>query len=281
MRNASVSDETPPLPTPSPHGWQARLSLLLQPVAGKTRVIRQRHSGPLRVQRAFYPEGETCHLYLLHPPAGVVGGDVLHTDLLLRPGARALLTQPGATQLYRSAGATAQIRQHFRLGENATLEWLPPGTLCFSGARARLASDFHLSAGSSLLAWETLCLGRPVLNEPFSGGQVVTALRIWREGELLFNDLLRITAEQDPLAGYPLHASLFAYPASDPLLDRVRAALDQRQHPAGATLLDRLMVVRLLDRHNLTLEADLRHLWSLARPAVIGLPATPPRIWNT
>jgi hypothetical protein len=53
--------------------WQADLALDFAPRAGKTRLIASQRRGPLTVQRAFYPEGNVNHTYLLHPPGGVVG----------------------------------------------------------------------------------------------------------------------------------------------------------------------------------------------------------------
>jgi len=40
-------------------GWRARLSLQFQCLQGRTRVTRRCHSGPLLVQRAFYPERDS------------------------------------------------------------------------------------------------------------------------------------------------------------------------------------------------------------------------------
>lgn len=262
-------------------GWQAQLTLTLGTQAGKTRVLQQRHLGPLRVQRAFYPEGETCHLYLLHPPGGVVGGDALATQVTLQPGARALLTMPGAAKIYRSGGATAQIQQQLRLQAESALEWLPPGNIFFPGCAAQLASDIHLTSGARLIAWETYCFGRPVMGEAFDRGEARILLRLWRDGRLWLNESLNVCGGLATLAGYPLHSTLLMTPADEALLEAVRAQLATREAPAGATLLDDLLVVRLLDNSNLRLEADLQQLWRLARPQVMGLEARPPRIWST
>src|SRR5690606_30424398 len=112
-------------------GWRAELALRFELRGPRTVLAGRRHYGPLRVQRPFYPEGAPCHTYVLHPPGGVVGGDRLHMDIRLEPGSHALLTMPGATKFYRSAGATSLLQQHFHVGEDAVLEWLPQDNILF------------------------------------------------------------------------------------------------------------------------------------------------------
>ena len=129
--------------------------------------------GPLTVQRPFHPEGAPCHLYLLHPPGGVVGGDEIDLRVGIADGAHALLTTPGATKFYRSIGPQSRVRQSFSVAADARLEWLPQDNILFPGANLALDSEFHLQQGARLLAWETLALGRPVIGERFVQGLLV------------------------------------------------------------------------------------------------------------
>ena len=54
------------------HGWEAKLELDFALRNNKTMLVQRRHYGPLTVQRPFYPEGTVCHVYVLHPPGGIV-----------------------------------------------------------------------------------------------------------------------------------------------------------------------------------------------------------------
>lgn len=67
-------------------GWQAHLKLDYTRADQRT-VAKFEHEGPLRVLQSLYPEGDAvCHNVLVHPPSGLVGGDLLDIQLHLGAG---------------------------------------------------------------------------------------------------------------------------------------------------------------------------------------------------
>lgn len=265
-------------------GWQAELELGFTPVAGRTALTHRRQRGPLAVQRPFYPEGGTCHVYLLHPPGGVVGGDSLRVRTQVSGGAHALVTTPGATKFYRSAGDTAQQVQTLYVTADARLEWLPQENIFFPGAMTRLETRIDLREGARFIAWEIQCLGRPVIEERFESGRADFRLNITWDSRPLLLERLTITPENlhgaAGLRGLPVNATVVASPAGQTELELVREALPDAPN-AGATLLDKLLVVRHQGSSTQQCRELFTQIWAAIRPAVIGCAPCPPRIWFT
>ncbi|MEA9388983.1 urease accessory protein UreD [Acerihabitans sp. TG2] len=268
---------------PAPAGWLGQLTLGFERRDDRTVLVTRRHHGPFNVQRAFYPEEDYPQVYLLHPPGGVVGGDRLELSVGMGRGSHALLTMPGATKFYRSAGAQAHLTQVFTLAENSILEWLPQGNIFFPGAKVVMKNEFILGSGARLLGFETLCFGRPVIAEGFDRGQLNSLLRInLPDSPGLYERLHINDGDLGKLGGHPLSATFFAAPASEAMLEAVRELLNEVSSPAaGASLLDALLVVRLLDNDNQRLQALLHRIWLRLRPMMLGREAVIPRIWST
>src|SRR6187551_1093438 len=122
---------------PAHSSWQARLELGFRATAGRTVLAHRRHIGPLMVQRPFYPEGGICHVYLLHPPGGIVGGDSLELQVDAGQGSHALITTPAATKFYRAGPHPRAVLRQNLLVKDAVLEWLPQEAIVFDGAKVR------------------------------------------------------------------------------------------------------------------------------------------------
>lgn len=277
--------------------WRGALALKLAATPRGTAIAERRHEGPFCIQRPFYPGDGVCHVYLLHPPGGLAAGDELDLTADVGPGASALLTTPAATKFYRSDGAPSVQRQRLRVAAGAALEWLPQESILFGGSRAMVETDVELARGARFIGWEQLSLGRPLSGDRYATGTLEQHMRISCDGEPLLYESLRFSAGDRLLAAdcglrsLGVCGALYAYPANDPLLVRVRtrlgAATPSPERPAatqlrcGATLLGELLVVRCLAREPEALRNLFEALWCELRPDVIGRTPSAPRVWRT
>jgi urease accessory protein len=274
--------------------WHAELNLRWRRDAERT-LLHDRHSGPLRILRSLYPEGsDVCHNVVVHPPGGIVGGDVLAIDAEVAAGAHALVTTPGATRFYRSAGELAQQTVHARVADGARLEWLPLETICHRGAIAETQLRFELSPGAEMIGWDVLALGLPASDEAFDAGRYTQQIELpgaWLErgcidgsDRLLLDSPLgwageRVMATMWFAAGRAIDAA-----RCEQLVDGARAieaehALARR---CGVTALDeRVIVLRVLAPRVEPAMGLLCGVWSRWREAAWQRPACLPRVWRT
>lgn len=271
--------------SPARKGWQGRIDLRFGVRGQRTVLEQRRRQGPLTVQRPFYPEGDTCHVYLLHPPGAAVAGDQLETNIAVGTSAHAVLTSPGATQFYRSSGRQVLQQQNLVVEPEASLEWLPQENILFSGAEVRSTTRVELSSGARFVGWEMLCMGRPSSHETFQTGHFDQRFEIHVDGHPLLLDRLQVSPRPSGKAGMAGHAvagTLVATPADQKALDRVRD-IDPGtlEGIVGSTLLDHALVVRYLGAETEELKGLFARIWEVLRPLVLERPACPPRIWKT
>ncbi|MFF7707687.1 urease accessory protein UreD [Pseudomonas sp. NPDC007930] len=269
--------------TPS---WPAELELAYARSGGATRPVLRRHLGPLRVQKHLYAEGpEVCQHIIVHPPAGIAGGDRLAIRATAEAGAWAQLTSPGAAKWYRAA-SPAQQSVTLRAEAGATLEWLPQETIVYSNAQAQLATEIDLRGDARLCYWDVVALGRPASGEAFDHGYFQARLDVRRDGELIWHERQRIHGGdgllRSPmgLAGYPVFGTLLLTGTAEAeWLEHCRALPCQGR--GDLTQLPGLLVARCLASEALHARDWLIALWRVLRPLMLGRPALPPRIWNT
>lgn len=248
------------LPSVSPApAWHAALHLAFARTGERTVLRDNRHHGPLRVQKALYPEGEgVCQAIVLHPPSGIAGGD----HLLI--------------------SATV----------GAALEWLPQETIVFDGARARMETRVRLAADSRFIGWDILCLGRAAAGERFEHGRFDLLCRVERGGAPIwlerggFDGADPMLASPAGWAGHGVGGTLLcAFPdlprQAAGLLEALRAIAPSDGASHGITALPGVLVARYLGDNSEAARLWFARLWQTLRPACCGRPAVPPRIWNT
>ena len=275
-------------------GWKGELSLHYRVQQGRT-VALDRHTGPLRVLRRLYPEGDAiCHHVLVHPPGGLVGGDELLLDAQLDSGSHALITTPGATRFYRTEGLPATQRVHLRLAAGTRLEWLPMETIAHPGCQGANQVTLDLQPGAEMMGWDLLALGLPASNAPFDSGSFTQHLHwpgVWLEraridaaDHLLLDSALGLAGQRVLATMWWASGHALAREQRLGMLDSARAAAAESPLAATAGCTspdDRLVLLRVLAHRVEPAMALLQAVRARWRATQWGLQAHAPRLWRT
>jgi urease accessory protein len=270
--------------------WHAALKLRFARRGDETLLLDRSHRGPLRVQRPFYPESKrVCHVYLLHPPGGLVSGDRLNIDISVDSRAWGLLTTPGAGKFYRSDGRRSVSQsQHLNIADGGVLEWLPQENILYDGTRAETLTRVNLQASARFIGWEISCLGRPASGERLRNCQLRQRFELWRDDLPLWLERSRYGDHSSlmegawGLRGCTVVGTLVCTSGDTALLEAVREQVSVGTDALfSASQLDEVLVCRYLGDQAQEARAALVQAWRVLRPAVLGADAAPPRIWNT
>ncbi|MBL8436799.1 MAG: urease accessory protein UreD [Zoogloeaceae bacterium] len=270
-------------------GWNARLTLGFERRGERTVLAQRRHQGPLRVQKALYPEGEdVCQVILVHPPAGIAGGDDLQIDVTVGDGAKAQITTPGAGKWYRSAGRLATLTQRVVVEAGGMCEWVPQESIVFDGALGSMLTEVDLAPDAVYLGMETICLGRTGSGERLTRGSLRMETRLRRAGKTLWLERGRIDGGSGlmhspaGLDGATVTGTLLAVgpPLDADGLARCRA-IETESGQGTVTCLPGVLVARYLGASSESARRWLLALWQALRPMMAGRPGIVPRIWNT
>jgi urease accessory protein len=273
--------------------WHAELALDYL-IENQRSVARYRHQGPLRILKSLYPEGNAiCHNVLVHPPGGLVGGDMLDMHVTVGPGAHGLVTTPGATRFYKSEAGLATQQLQARVEEGARLEWLPLEAIAYNQCNALNCAVFDLAPSAEMMTWDITALGLPSAEKPFKQGLFRQHLEIkgaWLERGSIEAQDIRLMNSPLGLAGHKCMATLIFASGSPLKADRIAQALsgarevleaDSLRLQAGATSPHpQVLVVRVLaplTEHAVSL---LKKIWAVWRQDMWQLSGTPPRLWH-
>lgn len=283
------------LSTQTQRHWPAYLSLIFDrpgdKSGDKTRMKHMEFQGPLRVQRPFYPELDVCHVYLLHPPGGLVSGDDLNIQIHCEEGSHALVTTPSAGKIYKADSNRIEQKQHVDIEvNNAVCEWMPMETIVFDGAHGKLSTQINLFGDAKFIGIDVFCLGRPKSHLPFVEGSVEQRLALYYEGAPLLLERQYLAAD-DPLLtavsgfnGNLVSGTLVVVGLSDgdAMVNQLREQFSAgNQGTLSITYRLNVLLVRYLGNCSEQAQQQLRSCWQQIRPELLDRPACAPRIWNT
>jgi urease accessory protein len=274
--------------------WKASLDITfgVSKTQTKTQMQTLDFFGPLRVQKPFYPEGDPCHVYILHPPGGCVSGDELSINVTAKPYSHVVLTSPSAAKFYKvdSCGVTQTIRTELTL-KHATIEWLPQETIFFPNTNAHSVLTVHLDEQSTFLGWEFNSIGCPASGYDFTQGNISQDIQIKKDGKWLLIDRFRLQGESNAMSsmavlqGNSVMATLIGYgfeQKPENLINELRELVASNdQICCGITWKNDLLIIRAMADEVEICRNVFIAMWQRIRPVLCARPAELPRIWAT
>ena len=270
--------------------WLAKLSLSYERTPIGTVLKKSLHEGPLRVQKALYPEGDNiCHSIIIHPPAGIAGGDTLDINVSVGTGCHTVLSTPSATKWYKSFKNPATQSIQFELGEGAKLDWLPQENLFFKGANSNVLTKLSLPSSASFIGWDAMMLGRHASGEEWSSGHIHMLNEVRRDGKLIWIENGHIDAQDiyskslPQLGSWPICSTLWALGphCSSALVEQFSEMMPWTNSlRAGVTFMPQgILVFRVVSSDIESARNLMVDIWTKLRPIVHGVNAQPLRLW--
>ena len=225
-------------------GQAARLKTFVQTGCLRARLPRAQSPG--------WREAVTLNI-----SGGIAGGDALATSIQVESGARVLVAGQAAERVYRAAqGEPARITTDIDVGPGASLEYLPQETIFYNGFALDRILLIKLAADAYYLGVEMQVFGRRSMGETLTSGCWRDCIHLIREGRIVINDRVRLEGAIEAQLSHPAIANgavvvatlILAGPLAAAHLDGLREILHHDQIWAGASLVDGVLVARVLAR---------------------------------
>jgi urease accessory protein len=260
---------------------------------GLTRLTHLYQRDPLRVLFPAPAAGDPPLAVIVTTSGGLVAGDRLDIAVTLAPGAAAHVTASAAEKVYRSTGRTTTIGQSLVIGAGAALEFLPPETILFDGARLRRETRIDLAPDSAFLGGDIVVFGRRARGECFTSGFLREVWEVRRGGELVWGDALHLEDDVARIVAHPAcfdGAAAFATMILSPSEPDPRRFLECARTVqatsaggilrAGVTAIAGLVIARWLAADASLLRRAYAGLACHFRSTALGLAPRLPRIWH-
>jgi urease accessory protein len=242
-------------------------------------------AGGLRVRFPHATAPDCPEAVLINTAGGVVGGDGLAVDIVLREGGRLSVSTAAAEKFYGAAADKPPARFATRLWaeDRSLLEWLPQESIYFTNCRLERKLVVKLSSQARFIGVEMVLWGRRARGELLEGGEVRELVVIEREGSLLLYEPTRLTppiaarlaaaARGGEAAGTAL--LIYAAPDAEKKLEVLRQALSPWPLAQASLPAEGLLIARLLS-------AEGRELRSAAEAGldVLRDGRALPRLWR-
>lgn len=230
-----------------------------------------------------FPRGEPDRgkeAVLINTAGGLTGGDRFDCAVRWADGTEATVTSQAAERIYRSSAGAARIGTDLRVGAGASARWLPQETILFDGGAVERRTCAEVARGGTLLACESLIVGRRAMGETVRTGSLRDSWRIRHDGRLVFADTLCLDGDMAATLARPSIAGgaeaiatiVQVGEGAESLREHARGIADGLPAAVAASFRDGVAVVRILAASGAEMRASL--------VAVLETVRRLPQVWN-
>jgi urease accessory protein len=252
---------------------------------GRSTVLAQsRFTLPLQALTPLETDDGTAYLMLLNPTGGVLGGDRLVTEIIQGADTHVCLTTPSATRIYRTSQQPAVLETVIKLGEGATLEYLPDHVIPHAGSALRQFLRLEMARGSRAIVLDSLASGRVAHGERWSFTEIDSRTEVHACGKPVFLNRTKIEPagpqqrrQIEWMGNFDYMISMGVFAEGFENWQRVITAMNTElesmpQIRGGVSLLSRSgCVIRYLARSASDMTRMNKKLWDAARELVVQL----------
>lgn len=206
-----VSIDTKPLLNRKRKGEQLALKLA-RGADGRTVLSHRYMAYPLSVSPVFRldeKEKNRAYLYRMNTSPGLLAGDALQMSFELDAGSQLYLADQAATKVHTmpDVGARATVEYQIKVGDRATLEFLPEPLILFADSALKQTTDIALHATATLCWGEIILPGRLARGEAYEFRECWSQVRIRSEDNALwFVDAMKLLGKRNSFAQNALFA---------------------------------------------------------------------------
>jgi urease accessory protein len=248
----------------------------------RTRLRENYQSGCAKIRFPKHGADAPLEAVFVNTSGGITGGDRIGYSVSVDAGASALVTTQAAERIYRRSAGVAELTTTLTVAAGGELHWLPQETILFDRSAMARTITADIADDATLLAVESVVLGRTAMAEAATDVTFHDSWRIRRGGRLVFADGLRLDGDTvATLAGGATGNGAIALatlvniaPGAEARLDSVREALSDMPTEGGASAWNGMLTVRLMAGSGHALRETLSRVVETLR----GKPM--PRVWN-
>jgi urease accessory protein len=238
-------------------------------------VQRMREEGCAKLRLPARVAQQSAEAVIINTSGGLAGGDCFSINA--RAASNLCLTTQAAEKIYGALSTDTRITTRLQGEGEARLLWLPQETILFDGAKLARSLDVELQSKASLLAGESVVLGRKAMGESLTDFSFHDRWRIRRGGRLIYADDLRFDPARvlgaAALNGARAFATLvFVGVAAERFLEPLREIIGER---GGVSAWDGKLIARLVGVDGFDLRKTL-----IPALTLLAAPNDLPKVWT-